>query len=139
MLATDSVVSFLRRERRLHARMAAVVAVGCGAVLGAGPAAAAAAGPPTGKYACYQAGFNGLSYYNGVTVVIERHARYTTKGAHFQGKYRYIAQGKRIKYLTGKLHGLRSWYDVDQSGHQAIYITFIDGTAKNTAVCGRLH
>jgi len=100
--------------------------------------AAAAGGPPSGKYACYQFGFNAQMFFNGVTVVIQPGGHYTTAGASFTGDYRFVPQGARIIYTSGKLAGLKSWY-IQSAGGQAIYITFHDGKATNTAVCGRMH
>lgn len=111
--------------------------LGVGAVLTASPAVASS-GPPLGRYACYNYGFNFQSFYNGVTVVIESGSRYTTAGAAFTGTYRYIPAGKRIVYVTEKLRGLRSWLRQD-GAKSAIMIAFHNGNATNTAVCGRIH
>ena len=102
------------------------------------PASALAGGPPLGRYACYNYGFNMQAFYDGVTVVLESGSRYTTAGAAFTGIYRYVPAGKRIVYVTGKLRGLRSWLRQDGS-KSAILIAFHDGNATNTAVCGRIH
>lgn len=97
----------------------------------------AAQGPAPGKYACYNYGFGFQSFYNGVTVVIERGNRYTTRGASFTGLYRYNPSTKSIVFLSGKLRGLRSWYRPGAPAG-AILIAFRNGNATNTAVCGRI-
>jgi hypothetical protein len=113
-----------------------LVALGFGA-FSALPAQASE-GPPPGRYACYAYGFGMAGYYNGTTVVIEPGGRYTTVGASFTGTYRYVAAGKKVQFVTGKLAGLRSWYRSSASG-KSILIAFKNHNATNTAVCGKLH
>lgn len=112
-----------------------VLAACLGLTVAAQPAIASS-GPPLGRYACYDYGYNFRAFYNGVTVVIEPGSHYTTQGANFTGRYRYA--GGRIEFLSGKLAGLRSWYTASAHGH-AIHIAFRNGNTTNTAVCGRLH
>jgi hypothetical protein len=100
--------------------------------------AQASDGPPPGRYACYAYGFGMGGYYNGTTVVIEPGGHYTTVGASYTGNYRYVAAGKKVQFLTGKLAGLRSWYRSSASG-KSILIAFKNHTATNTAVCSKLH
>ena len=98
----------------------------------------AADGPPPGQYACYAYGFGMAGYYNGVTVVIEPGGRYTTKGASYTGRYRYVAAGQQVQFISGKLAGLRSHYRSSASG-KSIIIAFKNHNATNTAVCSKLH
>lgn len=100
--------------------------------------ARASDGPPPGRYACYAYGFGMAGYYNGVTVIIEPGGRYTTQGASFTGTYRYVASGRQVQFLTGKLAGLRSRYRSSASG-KSIVIAFKNRNATNTAVCSKLH
>ncbi len=100
-------------------------------------AGAASSGPPAGKYACYNYGFNFQVFYNGVTLIIEDDSHYTTQGAKFTGRYRYLQNGS-IVFASGKLQGLTSRFRPGPGG-KAILIDFRDGRATNTAVCGMLH
>lgn len=107
------------------------------AALAAVPAvSAAASGPPVGKYACY-AYVGSTPYYNGTTVILKHHGRYTTKGAHFTG--RYTVKGKKVVFRSGKLKGFKSLWRVDGSGTPALIIEFPNHKSTNTATCGLLH
>ncbi|MDH2910640.1 MAG: hypothetical protein HKL92_08635 [Candidatus Eremiobacteraeota bacterium] len=101
------------------------------------PAGAASAPPPVGKYACYNYGFNFQAFYNGVTLILKDGSHYTTQGATYVGRYRYLQNGS-IVFASGKLQGLTSRFRPGPGG-KAILIDFRDGRATNTAVCGMLH
>ncbi len=100
-------------------------------------AGAASSGPPAGKYACYNYGYNFQTFYNGVTLIIEDGSHYTTQGANFTGHYRYLQNGS-IVFSSGKLRGLKSRFRQGHGG-KAILIGFKNGHATNTAVCGLSH
>jgi hypothetical protein len=111
------------------------ILVAAAAVIAPPAASVAASGPPTGKYACY-AYVGSTPYYNGTTVILKSGHHYTTKGAHFTG--RYAIKGKKVIFRSGKLKGFKSLWRVDGSGTPALIIEFPNHSSTNTATCGRL-